>query len=73
MRRRQDGVYNTHMKSSELIALLEQSGWTLKRVKGSHHQFSNAAQPGKVLTVPHPKKDLGVGLVHRILKDAKLK
>ncbi|MDU3890378.1 MAG: type II toxin-antitoxin system HicA family toxin, partial [Serratia liquefaciens] len=27
------------MKSSELIGLLEQEGWVLTRLKGSHHQF----------------------------------
>lgn len=60
------------MKSSELIKLLEKNGWQLERVKGSHHQFSHP-DFSFVVTVPHPKKDLKIGTVHQIMKDAKLK
>jgi predicted RNA binding protein YcfA (HicA-like mRNA interferase family) len=49
--------------------LLEAGGWRLDRVRGSHHQFRHASKPGTV-TVPHPKKDLGVGLVKSIRKQA---
>ena len=57
------------INSRELIRLLEAAGWQLVRVRGSHHQFKNPAKPGLV-TVPHPKKDLGTGLVKAILKQA---
>jgi predicted RNA binding protein YcfA (HicA-like mRNA interferase family) len=60
------------MQSRELIKLLQADGWRLKRMRGSHHQFVHPTRPGTV-TVPHPKKDLGVGLVKAIRKQAGLK
>ena len=60
------------MNSRELIRELEADGWRLARVRGSHHQFKHPHKPG-VVTVPHPKKDLGVGLVKAIRKQAGLK
>ena len=66
------GVYCAIMTSKELIALLNQDGWTLRGSKGSHHVFIHPSKAGH-LTVPHPKKDLGTGLVKKILKQAGLK
>jgi predicted RNA binding protein YcfA (HicA-like mRNA interferase family) len=60
------------LKSADLIRELEQAGWTLRRTVGSHHIFVHATRPGHI-TVPHPKKDLGKGLVHKIRKQAGLK
>lgn len=59
------------MNSKELIKELEADGWTLARVKGSHHHFRHPTKPGTV-TVPHPKKDLKTGLVKGIRKSAGL-
>jgi len=50
------------MKSADLIKELERAGWTLDRVRGSHHVFKHANNPN-IITVPHPRKDLGKGLV----------
>lgn len=52
----------TTMKSAELIKQLEADGWQLRGVKGSHHIFNHPLKPGHV-SVPHPKKDLGTGLI----------
>lgn len=60
------------MKSADLIRDLKKSGWSEDRVVGSHHMFKHPTIPGHI-TVPHPKKDLGKGLVHKILKQAGLK
>jgi predicted RNA binding protein YcfA (HicA-like mRNA interferase family) len=57
------------VKSSTLIKELESDGWKLDRVRGSHHVFKHPMKPGHV-TVPHPKKDLGKGLVGAIRKQA---
>lgn len=59
------------MKSRDLIKELEAAGWVLVRVKGSHHQFKHPKHK-LPLTVPHPKKDLGIGLVKAIKKQAGL-
>ncbi|HBT4785545.1 TPA: type II toxin-antitoxin system HicA family toxin [Klebsiella variicola subsp. variicola] len=60
------------MKSSELIKLLEDNGWILERIKGSHHQFTHP-EFSVVITVPHPRKDVKKGTLNQILKNAKLK
>jgi predicted RNA binding protein YcfA (HicA-like mRNA interferase family) len=57
------------MNSRALIRLLEADGWRCVRIRGSHHQFKHSSKPGLV-TVPHPKKDLGTGLIKAILKQA---
>ncbi len=59
------------MTSADLIREIKQVGWELDRVRGSHHVFKHASRPGRVV-VPHPKKDLGRGLVAQIRKDAGL-
>ena len=59
------------MKSAELIRELAEAGWTLDRVRGSHQVFRHSERSGHV-TVPHPKKDLGKGLVRAIRKQAGL-
>lgn len=65
-------VYHTHMNSADLIKLMEKAGWTLRSVKGSHHVFRHPTIPGHV-TVPHPKKDLGIGITNKLLKQTGLK
>ena len=50
--------------SREIVRRLEREGWTLVRITGSHHVFKNPIS-GETLVVPHPKKDLGKGLVPR--------
>ncbi len=60
------------MTSADLIKHLQADGWVLRGVRGSHHVFRHPIKPGH-LSVPHPRKELGKGLVHRLLKDAGLK
>ena len=43
----------------------------LRGTKGSHHIFVHPSKPGHI-SVPHPKKELGVGLVQKLLKQAQL-
>ena len=65
-------IYNVGMNSKELIKLLEKDGWVLRGSKGSHHVFNHPHKAGHI-TVPHPKKDLGIGLVQKLLKQAGMK
>jgi predicted RNA binding protein YcfA (HicA-like mRNA interferase family) len=55
--------------SRDIKRRLERDGWVVDRVTGSHHVFKH---PNRRTTVvlPHPKKDLGRGLVRNIYKDA---
>lgn len=64
-------VYSFTMNSAELIRRLERAGWMLRGVKGSHHVYAHPARPGH-LSVPHPRKDLGIGLARKLLKQAGL-
>jgi predicted RNA binding protein YcfA (HicA-like mRNA interferase family) len=59
------------MKSADLIRELNAAGWALDRVRGSHHVFRHPDRGGHVV-VPHPKKDLGRGLIAAIRKQAGL-
>lgn len=65
-------VYNLLINSKELIKLLEKDGWILRGSKGSHHVFNHPLKSGHI-TVPHPKKDLGIGLVQKLIKQAGMK
>ena len=60
------------MNRKALIKMLEQDGWTERGCKGSHHIFTHPSKPGHV-SVPHPKRDLGVGIINKLLKQAGLK
>jgi predicted RNA binding protein YcfA (HicA-like mRNA interferase family) len=58
------------MKSHDLLKLLKSNGFAVISIRGSHHKLRNSA--GVTIIVPHPKKDLGKGLVAAILKQAGL-
>lgn len=58
--------------SREIIRQLQDDGWFEVRVTGSHHHFKHHHKPG-VVTVSHPKKEIGKGLLNSILKQAQLK
>jgi len=57
------------MTSSDLIREMQRAGWRLDRVNGSHHVYKHPERLG-IVVVPHPKKDLGLGLVKAIRKQA---
>lgn len=60
------------MDSRDIIAALKVDGWKQVAQKGSHVQFKHPTKPGRV-TVPHPKKDLPIGTLRSIEKQAELK
>lgn len=49
------------MKSADVIKALKEDGWVLHHVKGSHNQFK------------HPEKDLPIGTLKNIEKQAQIK
>ena len=59
----------THMNSATLVKQIKAMGWVLVHTVGSHQQLQHPGRPGKV-TVPHPKRDLPMGTVRSILKQA---
>ena len=46
--------------SKEVLRRLKADGWTVARVKGSHHHLAHPTKPG-VVTVKHPAKDFPIG------------
>jgi len=63
---------NTHMDSRLLIAALLADGWIEVAQRGSHKQFRHPTKSGRV-TVPHPKRDLPLGTLRSIEKQAGIK
>jgi predicted RNA binding protein YcfA (HicA-like mRNA interferase family) len=55
--------------SRDIIRRLLQDGFEQVSVSGSHHKFVHR-QLRKRVIVPHPKRDLPVGTVRAIYKDA---
>ncbi|MBN8981799.1 MAG: type II toxin-antitoxin system HicA family toxin [Rhizobiales bacterium] len=60
------------MKSQAVIKALKADGWKQVAQKGSHVQFKHPTKPGRV-TVPHPKKDIPLGTLRSIEKQAGVK
>lgn len=60
------------MNAREIIAALNSDGWREVARKGSHAQFKHPTKPGRV-TVPHPKKDIPLGTLRSIEKQAGIK
>jgi predicted RNA binding protein YcfA (HicA-like mRNA interferase family) len=60
------------MSSRQIIKALQADGWFLLHTKGSHHQFKHPSKPG-IVTVPHPRKDLPLGTIKAIERQAGLK
>lgn len=60
------------MDSREIIRALRRAGWVLRRVRGSHHQFSHPSLPGLV-TVVHPRRDVPKGTLRGIERQSGLR
>ena len=59
------------MTGKELIRLLQQQGWMLDRIQGSHHIL---VREDKTLSVPvHGNSDLKKGTLNAIMKQGGLK
>lgn len=61
------------MKIREVIRLIEDDGWYLVTMKGSHRQYKHPTKSGRVTIAGHPSDDLSPGTLNSVLKQAKLK
>ena len=57
------------MDSRAVIQKLKRNGWYEVNHVGSHKQFKHAERAGRV-TVPHPKRDIPIGTLRSIAKQA---
>jgi predicted RNA binding protein YcfA (HicA-like mRNA interferase family) len=60
------------MKSRDVLKRLAAAGWEKVAQKGSHVQLKHPSKPGRV-TVPRHNKDLPIGTVKSIEKQAGIK
>lgn len=60
------------MESRKVIKLLEEDGWYLVNIEGSHHQYRHPVKKGKV-TVKHPQKDIPLPTLKSIERQSGLK
>jgi predicted RNA binding protein YcfA (HicA-like mRNA interferase family) len=60
------------MNSREIIRRLKNDGWYEVNQAGSHKQFKHPNKTGRV-TVPHPQRDVPVGTLRSIEKQAGIK
>jgi len=58
------------MRDRDLLKLMQQNGWKLVRIKGSHHIIQ---KDGQTESIPIHGRDVPTGLLNKILKRAGLK
>ena len=49
------------MKVRDVIKMIEDDGWYLVRIKGSHQQYKHPEKLGRVTIAGHPSHDLAPG------------
>ena len=54
------------MNGKQIISELKKSGWTVKRIKGSHHMMTNGRVTFPVAV--HGSKDIPIGTLKNIEK-----
>jgi predicted RNA binding protein YcfA (HicA-like mRNA interferase family) len=60
------------MHSRDVIKRLQNDGWYEVNQVGSHKQFKHSSKKGRV-TVPHPSRDIPIGTLKSIEKQAGIK
>jgi len=58
------------MNDKDLLRLMQQNGWKLVRIHGSHHVMQ---KDGQTEVIPIHGKDVPTGLLNKILKRTGLK
>jgi len=60
------------VKHRDIIKIIENDGWYLKRTNGSHNIYKHPIKRGIVVVAYHGTKDIPEGTVKSILKQAGL-
>jgi predicted RNA binding protein YcfA (HicA-like mRNA interferase family) len=55
--------------SRDILRRLTADGWVVVRIRGSHHQLRDTVT-GRMVTLPHPRKDMPTGTVRSIYRQA---
>ena len=67
------GLPSGLVKVSDVLRLLADDGWVLKRTVGSHRQLVHPTKPGKVTVAGKPSTTLPKGIEASILRQAGLR
>jgi predicted RNA binding protein YcfA (HicA-like mRNA interferase family) len=60
------------MKIRDVIKRIEEDGWYLAAIRGSHRQFKHPMKPGRVTIAGHDSDELAPGTLHSIYKQARI-
>jgi len=58
------------LKPRKVIKVLEPAGFLVHHIAGSHHVLRHHSDLARRVTVPFHNRDLKIGTLHRIIKDA---
>ncbi len=61
------------MKVAKIIKILEDDGWFIVRIKGSHRQYKHAIKKGLVTLAGKPSDEIAPGTLNNIIKQAGIK
>jgi len=65
-------IHELCLKVREIIRLIEDDGWYLAAMKGSHRQFKHPVKKGRVTIAGRPNDDLAPVTLNSVLKQAQL-
>ena len=60
------------MKVRDVIKQIEEGGWYLVRIRGDHRHYKHPTKKGIVTISGHPGRDMPVGTLLNVLKQAQL-
>jgi predicted RNA binding protein YcfA (HicA-like mRNA interferase family) len=66
------GIRVKIISGKRMCRVLEQRGWTLARINGSHHIYRHAATGRRTVVPVHANQDLKPGTQSGIMRDAGL-
>lgn len=60
------------MKVRDIIKMLEEDGWYLSSIEGSHRQFKHPLKRGKTTVVGKESKDMPIDLLRSVFYQAQI-
>jgi predicted RNA binding protein YcfA (HicA-like mRNA interferase family) len=60
------------LSGKEFAQILERNGWSLKRIKGSHHVYAKEGNPARISVPIHGRTPLKIGLMRHLMKLANI-
>ena len=60
------------ISGKKFVKILENRGWQLNRIRGSHHIYTKPGSTIRISVPIHGNKDLKIGLLRHFMKQANL-